>query len=142
MPSASTAPPPHRRVRAAGRPGERARERGSGSVWVLNLCVLVWFTALAVVLVAGVRADHHRAASAADLAALAGAERAALGAASACAAARSTAEANGATLTDCDLADDLSLRVTVRTPARLVRGTVTAHSRAGPAGAHPLPATQ
>ncbi|NYI96881.1 secretion/DNA translocation related TadE-like protein [Streptomonospora nanhaiensis] len=133
MPPATISPPrtPHP-LSAAARPADP--ERGSGTVWVLTLCALVWSTALTVVLVAGVRADHHRAASAADLAALAGAEHAALGREPACAAARAAAEANGAALTGCDLAADLSLRVTVRVPARSVRGTVTAQSRAGPHG--------
>ncbi|GAA1780492.1 hypothetical protein GCM10009834_44770 [Streptomonospora arabica] len=99
---------------------------------MLALCGAVLFVAAAIVLVAGVRVDRHRAATAADLAALAGAERLAEGERPSCAAARATAEANGAELTRCRSAADLSLYVSTRVPARLWPGSVTAHARAGP----------
>jgi len=80
-----------------------AVDRGSGTVWVLVLCALVWFCACAAVTAASVRIDRHRAATAADLAALSGAAEAARGAEHACALARRTAAANRARLTDCAL---------------------------------------
>ncbi|MDA8370190.1 MAG: flp pilus-assembly TadE/G-like family protein [Nocardiopsaceae bacterium] len=106
-------------------------ETGSGTIWVLTLCLLIWFTAFTVVLVAGIRTDRHRAATAADLAALAGAGQAAQGQDRSCAAARRTAEANGARLVDCALTG-LVLQAKVRVPARTWPGTVTARARAGP----------
>ncbi|MDT0304032.1 Rv3654c family TadE-like protein [Streptomonospora wellingtoniae] len=119
-------------VPALAHAARRGADAGSATVWVLALCGVVLFAASAVVLVAGVRVDRHRAATAADLAALAGAERLSEGERSSCAAARATAEANGAELTRCRLAADLSLHVSTRVPARMRLGSVTAHARAGP----------
>ncbi|WP_052809680.1 Rv3654c family TadE-like protein [Streptomonospora alba] len=117
-------------------PGPAAHRRrsdgGSATVWVLALCAVLLFVASTVVVVAGVRVDRHRAATAADLAALAGARRLAEGRGPSCAAARATAEANGAALARCRIAADFSLHVTVRVPVRSWPGTVSAHARAGP----------
>ncbi|GAB3453606.1 hypothetical protein GCM10027570_32880 [Streptomonospora sediminis] len=101
-------------------------------MWVLTLCALVLFAAAAVALVTAVRVDRHRASTAADLAAIAGAQRAAEGRQASCSTARSVAQANGAAMTRCSLAGDLSLRVSVRVQARLWTGSVTSHARAGP----------
>ncbi|CAM3660809.1 hypothetical protein GCM10009799_46990 [Nocardiopsis rhodophaea] len=109
----------------------RRSDLGSGTVWVLTLCAVVWFSAFAAVLVASARADRHRSATAADLAALAGAEQAAQGRRRSCSVAREVARANGARLVDCRLAG-LTLRVEVDVPARLWPGSVPAEARAGP----------
>ncbi|PSK99418.1 secretion/DNA translocation related TadE-like protein [Murinocardiopsis flavida] len=113
-------------------------DTGSGTVWVLSVCAIVWFTATAMVLVASVRADRQRASSAADLAALAGARDAAQGAAPACASARATASANGARLTACRL-NGTVIDTTVELPARLGAGSLSAAARAGPADHPPAP---
>ncbi|RCV53642.1 Rv3654c family TadE-like protein [Marinitenerispora sediminis] len=109
-------------------PGSARRDRGSGVVWLLVLCVLLWFGTVAVVLVGGARAERHRAAAAADLAALAGAREAVHGGERACAAASAAAAANGAVLTECRLT---GLVIDVRTETRGGRGRGAA--RAGPA---------
>ncbi|WP_255429674.1 Rv3654c family TadE-like protein [Streptomonospora sp. PA3] len=116
-------------------------DSGSATVWVLMLCSVVLFVGSAVVLVAGVRVDRHRAATAADLAALSGAQRLAEGPRAACAAARATAEANGASLIRCRHGADLSLYVSTRVHVRLWPDTVTAHARAGPHRSPWTPAT-
>ncbi|MFC3999953.1 Rv3654c family TadE-like protein [Nocardiopsis sediminis] len=108
-----------------------APDRGSGTVWTLVLCMIVWFTALAVLVVAGVRADRHRAATAADLAAVAGARDAAHGSRLACATAREVAAANDARLTSCTVTG-LILHTEVSTPTRTWPGNVTARAAAGP----------
>lgn len=79
----------------------RLRERGSATLWVLALASVVWFSALAVVLVAGARAGRHRAGAAADLAALAAADRAIEGKGVACRAAAQVARASGARVVAC-----------------------------------------
>ncbi|WP_285758233.1 Rv3654c family TadE-like protein [Nocardiopsis ansamitocini] len=107
-------------------------DNGSGTVWVLTLCALLWFSALSSVALLSVRTDRHRAVAAADLAAIAGAGAAARGAASACARAQSTAEANDARLTDCTLSS-LTVTVEVAVAVRLwPRHRVSATARAGP----------
>ncbi|MFC4564001.1 Rv3654c family TadE-like protein [Nocardiopsis mangrovi] len=126
-------PGPGRRSERTSRAGaaEAATDRGSGTVWTLLLCVIVWCTALAVVVVAGVRVDRHRAATAADLAAVAGAREAARGTRPACAAARDVAAANGARLTSCTVSG-LILHAEVSTPTRTWPGATTARAAAGP----------
>jgi secretion/DNA translocation related TadE-like protein len=103
----------------------------------------VWLLAVGLVLVAAglvgaaVGAAHvarHRAQSAADLAALAGAARVIEGPSAACARAADLAAANGAHLTGCEL-DGLDLTVTVEVTPAPVTGldrAATATARAGP----------
>ncbi len=104
-----------------------ALDRGSGTVWVLTFAMLVWACVVAIVVVASVRVDRHRAAAAADLAALAGAEQAASGADRACAVARRTAHANQARLVDCTVSG-LTVTVTVAVPGRIGPAQLTAVS--------------
>jgi len=77
--------------------------------------------------------DHRRAQAAADLAALAGAQ-ALQHAADACAAAAKIAEANGATLADCQVqGQDVLLTARVTGPRWLgASGDLSAQARAGP----------
>ena len=119
-------------------------ETGSASLWLLSFAMVVCLCAGAVVVIGVAVAARHRAATAADLSALAGA--AALAGASpvspndghdaACAAAEAVVRANGARLVHCDVGGltvevvaAISLRAQV--PAVAV-GTVTATARAGP----------
>jgi secretion/DNA translocation related TadE-like protein len=78
----------------------RRRDAGSAGVWLLACCGLLGLVAAAAVVREVAVVARHQAESAADLAALAGAEQ--IGAAGdACAAARRIAGANGAHLTGC-----------------------------------------
>lgn len=95
-----------------------SRERGSASVLVLAVAASLLTLSLPVVLVASLLAGHRQAVRAADLAALAGAQRSVSDAAVACAWARSVASANGARLTSCALADS-SVRVAVAVPTTI-----------------------
>lgn len=114
----------------------RSRRGDAGSATVL---VLAGTWALAVVAglaacIGTVAVARHRAASAADLAALAAASRALDGATTACAAAGSAADAVGAVLETCLLTGDVAdVSVAVR-PAGFLGswGIAHSHSRAGP----------
>jgi secretion/DNA translocation related TadE-like protein len=114
----------------------RSRERGSATVWVIALAGLLAALGTAGVLVGAAVAGRHRAAAAADLAALAGAARAVVGDSTACSAAAHIAAANGAVLQRCATLPGAEVEVSVRVPVRLgPLGVVEAHgrARAGPA---------
>lgn len=83
--------------------------------------------------VAGAVIARHRAESAADLAALAGAASVLSGRQAACDRAGSIAAANGGALDGCELVG-LDLRVTVRIEVTLgpISGTTVGRARAGP----------
>lgn len=115
-PSPPRPPSPRRRAEC----GRRRDERGSGSVLTLAImmvttvfagvafCVLAWF------------GNVHQARSAADLAALAGAQSMSAGG-DACPAAQRTAAANGAIVTACAVDSNgyqFIVRVTVQVDAR------------------------
>jgi len=109
-------------------------ERGSATVWMLVACGVLALVGVAAVLVGAAVVARHRATSAADLAALAGAVRAVQGA-DACGAAARLAAANAADLTACTASADAVVDVEVSVPVRLGRLGVlsaTARARAGP----------
>jgi secretion/DNA translocation related TadE-like protein len=114
-------------------------ERGSAAVLVTVLAgVLVTVTAAAVV-VAGMLVGHRRAAAAADLAAIAGAETLngpgpSAGPSSVCGRAGVVAQANGARLVSCDLAGrDVLVSAGVDVPGLFGQGwQVVGRARAGP----------
>lgn len=119
--------------------GRRVRgDRGSTSIWVLTASVLLLFVAVVGSVRAAAVVIRHRAESAADLAALAGAGRIGVDGDS-CAAARSVAAANGARLVACrtDLAPDqrsgtVVTRVTLEVHLPLAGArSVVASARAG-----------
>jgi secretion/DNA translocation related TadE-like protein len=120
----------------ASTPGRRRRdERGIATVVAVGLMgMLLSVTTIAV---AGtlVAVTAHRAAAAADLAALAGAQ-AIRDSRSACAAAASSARHNGGEVSDCSVAAlDVSVTVQVTTPRVLgLVWSVPADARAGPGG--------
>ncbi|PRX99469.1 Rv3654c family TadE-like protein [Allonocardiopsis opalescens] len=132
--------PPRPPTEQPRRPSAGLRaQRGSGTVWAVALCALVWTSALVLAAAAGVRADRQQAAGAADLAALAAAARAVAGASAACAAADASAQRNGARLESCAVrgpAAEVVVAVPVdRLPAALGIGPdLQARSRAGPVG--------
>jgi secretion/DNA translocation related TadE-like protein len=106
------------------------RQRGSATVYVLSMVMLLMALALGVAGFAGLATAKHRAAAAADLAALAAASPN-----GGCAAALTTAQRNGGRLTLCRReGSDVTVTVVVvaRAPFGL-RPTVTARGRAGPA---------
>ncbi|MEU9887280.1 Rv3654c family TadE-like protein [Sphaerisporangium sp. NPDC051011] len=111
-----------------------AGDRGSATVWVVGAMALVWLLA-GVLLMAGVtRVGRHRAQSAADLSALAGASQALAAPARACRLARDIAHANGATVSRCAV-DAGVVDVSVVVPLTIPwagRRSIVATSRAGP----------
>lgn len=114
-------------------------DRGSGTIWVAAMALVLVAVVLGAGLIGLAQTARHRATSAADLAALAGAQVALLDPGGACAAAAHIAAANGATLTGCALAAEV-VTVVVAVRVRLGRfgvGTATAHARAGPVDAAP-----
>ncbi|MFH8621410.1 Rv3654c family TadE-like protein [Streptomyces vietnamensis] len=118
------------------RRARRGGDCGAATVWAAfaacALCVV-----FGVVLALGQAvAARHRAGGAADLAALAAADRALWGEAEACAAASRVAAAQGAELARCAVRDGIA-----EVAARVVRGPYRpeVRSRAGPPGRAPLP---
>lgn len=119
-----------------------ADERGSATVWVLALAGLLAFLGAATVLVGAAEVARHRATAAADLAALAGAGRAAVGDPDPCAAAARVATANRALVDSCDVRADAVVAVRVHVQLRLgPLGVVQAPARAR-AGPAPVDAAQ
>ncbi|MFF8291330.1 Rv3654c family TadE-like protein [Streptomyces sp. NPDC016309] len=121
----------------AGR-GRAGADRGAATVWVA-MAATVLCAVFGVVLALGQAvAARHRAGGAADLAALAAADRALRGPAEACRAADRVARAQGAELVRCRLSGEIA-DVTAR--ARFGPYAPGVRARAGPPGALPgLPA--
>lgn len=114
-------------------------DRGSASLLVLSLAGVLALVAMLAVGVGAVAVARHRAAAAADLAALAGADRSLQGAGPACAAATRAARRVAAALTACRLDGDVvEVVATVRPPGPLgALGSARAVARAGPTAARP-----
>ncbi|MFI8550882.1 Rv3654c family TadE-like protein [Spirillospora sp. NPDC077959] len=110
-------------------------DRGSGTIWVLAFAAVIWIGGMAAVAVGGVRGARHRADAAADLAALAGAARAAEGGADVCGRAKTIAMKSGARLVRCRVADDVvevSVALDLVVPMGLGAVRVLSRARAGP----------
>jgi secretion/DNA translocation related TadE-like protein len=111
-----------------------SRDRGSATVWLAGLTSLIGLVTLVALLYGSAVIARHRAATAADFAALAAAVRVPDGIGVACDAARSMAARNGGALIGCVVSgDDAEVEVT----RALVLGslgswTATARARAGP----------
>ncbi len=115
----------------------RARgQRGSATLLVLSMAGVLLLVGAALGVVAALVRTHRLAQSAADLAALAGAQALELGG-DGCGRAAEIAAANHARLSDCSLqATVVTLRVTVAGPHWLGQtADLTAEARAGPAAA-------
>jgi secretion/DNA translocation related TadE-like protein len=111
-----------------------ARDRGSAAVWVLSgLAIVLVATSLAVA-VGVVTVARHRAATAADAAALAAATHALDGRPAACGEATTLAHANGAQIVACELRGaDAIVTVRVGLSGLLARlGSAVERARAGP----------
>lgn len=115
----------------------RGSERGSATLVVLALSVALAAAGGLAATLGAVAVARHRAAAAADLAALAAADRALEGPAAACAAAERATRGVGAELTTCTLSGDggdiADVVASVRPPGALGSwGVARSHSRAGP----------
>lgn len=111
-----------------------AADRGSGSVWVLTACIALAAVAVGAVAVGSAVVARHRAAAAADLAALAAAQRQLAAAGAPCAAATEIATAMDAEVVRCELTGDV-VDVVVTVDLRIgswSAGRAEAQARAGP----------
>lgn len=111
------------------------RDRGSGTVWAVMVIAVLASLALAAAAIGGAIVTRHRAAGAADLAALAAADAVARADADPCRWAALVAERHGAVLTACSI-DALVVDVVVGLAAGglLDLGlTASVRARAGPA---------
>lgn len=120
-------------------PGPGDRDRGSGTVWAVIVMALLASLALGAVAVGGAVVTRHRAAGAADLAALAAADAVATAASEPCSRAALVAERHGGVLTSCVI-DGMVVDVVVELPAGgLVDVGLSAsvRARAGPATVSP-----
>jgi secretion/DNA translocation related TadE-like protein len=106
-------------------------DQGSASLWLLGVALAVLFLAGAVAMAGGLIVARHRAETAADLGALAGAVHAIEGEATACDAAERIVIANGGRLTGCHV-EGLDVVVSVRVQGPAGWGTAEASARAGP----------
>jgi secretion/DNA translocation related TadE-like protein len=111
------------------------RDAGFATVWVTTAMALVVVTAAAAIGFGVAVVDRHRAADAADAAALAVALHAVDGSTRACAAGASLAAANGGRLTRCGLDGSIAtVLVALPLPGPLaILGPATGQARAGPA---------
>ncbi|WP_106348191.1 Rv3654c family TadE-like protein [Antricoccus suffuscus] len=109
-------------------------ERGSGTIWVVAMAMVLCVVALSVMLLGLAQTARHKANSAADLAALAAAQVLIDGTGSPCDVASGNAAANGARITSCAVDGEVVL-IAVSVDVHLGRfglGTATATARAGP----------
>jgi secretion/DNA translocation related TadE-like protein len=109
-------------------------DRGSASLWLLGVALAVLLLAGTVAMAGGLVVARHRAQSAADLGALAGAQRAVEGAGVACPAAERIVRANGGRMVSCRV-EGLDVVITVRVPGPAGWNDGEASARAGPARA-------
>jgi secretion/DNA translocation related TadE-like protein len=112
----------------------RRDDAGAATVLVLALCSVVLLAGSVAAGLGAVAVARHRAASAADLAALAAAARVLEGRDAACAAATRTARAAGATVRSCRLEGwEAVVEAAVVPPGRVgALGTAVVSARAGP----------
>jgi secretion/DNA translocation related TadE-like protein len=111
-----------------------AGDRGSGALWLLVISLVVLFAGAVTSVRALAALARHRAESAADFAALAGAIHAVEGDSAACGAARSIATANSAQLSTCTLNGAVvTVTVSCSLTGGLSRWRAHAVARAGPA---------
>jgi secretion/DNA translocation related TadE-like protein len=118
------------------RPGHRLGrdDRGSASIFVLAVALLVLAAGLGAAAVGTARVGRHQARTAADLGALAGAMRAIYGESDACAQARRTIARNGGEMASCTVSG-LEIVVTAQVEVGPLPGMVrhaSAAARAGP----------
>jgi secretion/DNA translocation related TadE-like protein len=119
---------------SAGDAARLIRDRGSASVLVLGAGLAVLLVGSAVAWVGAATVARHQAETAADLGALAGAQRSVLGDRVACTRARRIVTANGGSVLACSVDGlDVTVRVGVGPPGLAGRFSLaTATARAGP----------
>lgn len=117
--------------------GERGGDQGAATVWVAMAAATICAVFAVVLALGQAVAARHRAGAAADLAALAAADRALSGPVAACARAVEVAAAQRAEVTSCVVSGEIA-DVTAR--ARLGPYAPTVRSRAGPPAVSPPPA--
>lgn len=118
--------------------GRAAAERGSGTLLVLTVVIFMLTLASAFGVFGRYIVAEHRAAAAADLAALAGAQAYGSGS-DGCTAAKNQAARNDQQLTDCSVVGDrvdfvLSVQISAPVPTRVpvLPSTITATANAAP----------
>lgn len=118
----------------AGEPGPATADRGFVTVAVLGLVLVLASVAAAIVMLGSVAVARHRAAAAADLAALSAAQHADEGPGPACLAATKVARGQDAELVACRLEGREALVEALVRPVGLLGGLGAAHAqaRAGP----------
>ncbi|MDG4821574.1 flp pilus-assembly TadE/G-like family protein [Asanoa sp. WMMD1127] len=115
----------------------RPRDSGAATVWVLAVGLAFVLLGMACAAVGVAAVGRHRAQTAADFGALAGAARTLEGPAAACARAGEIAGANGGRVTSCVVHGFeivVAVEVIVRLPPGGVLRAATARARAGPVG--------
>ncbi|KWW98814.1 membrane spanning protein [Carbonactinospora thermoautotrophica] len=114
--------------------GAGGRDRGAATVYATALIGVVWLAGLATLTVTRAVEARHRAGAAADLAALAAADRALDGATTACAAAGMVVKAHQAHLATCTLRGEIAeVTAEVRLPGVLALiPPARVRARAGP----------
>ncbi|MGW6913406.1 Rv3654c family TadE-like protein [Kitasatospora sp. NPDC054939] len=140
---------PGQRARSAAHPGKRQPDGGSATIWLLAVGLLGCAVFGATLALGAVVAARHRAESAADLAALAAADRLLLDADGGCARAAGIAGAHRAALVRCTVEPAVdAVEVVVEVPVTglprsipVLLGPARARARAGPARA-PGPAEE
>lgn len=112
----------------------QCRDDGSATVWGAVFALLPVCLSVVVMAYGSAVATRHRAASAADAAALAAASRIALGMGDACATAGKVAEAQGSSLVTCTLRAEFADVEAESRPPLLLRpfGAARAPARGGP----------
>jgi secretion/DNA translocation related TadE-like protein len=117
----------------------RPAERGAATVLVLAVAAAVLAAGVLATAAGGLVVLRHRAAVAADNAALAAALSAPVGPPAACTSAAQVARANGARLAGCTLHDAVAEVTVTAAPSAWLRwvGTVRLNARAGPAETYP-----
>ena len=127
------------RARRRSRTAAHSQDAGFATVLVLGLAAVLVLVGVVAAALGAAAVARQRAASAADLSALAAAERVLSGPGVACARAASLAERVAARLSVCEISGDVvHVVVQVRPPGPLGRlGVASAHARAGPAALQP-----
>lgn len=120
------------------RPGEPASDdgdRGAATIWTAAMIAALLILATGILAVGSATVTRHRAAGAADLAALAAADYAPDGEQAACGWARWVTDRMRVQLVSCQLDGwDALVQTSADPPGPLARfGAATAHARAGPA---------
>lgn len=137
---------PHRDRQTAARGSSKSRnhpDEGSGTVHGMTIAVLMCALLIVILLLGQAGISMHRAAKAADLAALAAADTArGLASGVPCDVARAVAQENGAVMDHCDLVTPEQTTVDVRTSIALFGpleplGPAVGISRAGPPPGEP-----